>query len=241
MLLVRNIARRLRLPKQRCSQQWGPPQLCEFHIRKELTQAVLRAVTQVRKDLAARKPPRKRGRPSTQAALRAGRHRERLQPRMGALFAHRFLFVHHDLTPPQPRTLPRLTRGLPQLRTLRAMREEGYRWFERRCRTDTALAKLAQLRPRGRRDKHVGTSLNKLRSPHLEQARTLLDAPLLPSTSNAVERGHRRSRKMQKPSYRVRTQQHLHNRIALDLWRDSQKDDRTNTLKTLHRDRANSG
>ena len=218
-----------------------PHQLCEFHILKELTKAVLRAVAQVRKDLAACKPALKRGRPSTRAAQRAVRHRERIQQKIGGLFAHRFLFVQHDLTPAQRRTLHHLTRGLPQLRTLRAIMAEVYRLFDRRCRTDTALAKLAQLRQRVRRYQHVGKVLSKLFSPNLDKALTFLDDKLLPSTSNAVERGNRRYRKMQKTVYRVRTQKHIHNRIALDMLRDSQKDGRTDTLKTLHHERANPG
>jgi hypothetical protein len=218
-----------------------PHQLCEFHILKELTKAVLRTVAQVRKDLAARKPPLKRGRPSTQAAQHAVRHRERLQTQIGALFTHRYLFVQHDLTPAERRTLPHITRGLPQLRTLRTIMEEVYRLFDRRCRTDTALAKLAQLRQRVRRYKHVGKILNKLFSPHLDKALTFLDDKLLPSTSNAVERGNRRYRKMQKTVYRVRTHKRLHHRIALDMLRDLQKDGRTDTLQTLHRERANPG
>jgi hypothetical protein len=116
--------------------------------------------------------------------------------------------------------------------------EEVYRVFDRRCRTDTALAKLAKLRQRVRRDKHLGNLLTKLRSPHLEKALTFLDDKLLPSTSNAVERGNRRHRKMQKTVYRVRTQGHLTHRIALDMLRDSQKEGRTNTLEILHRVRA---
>lgn len=218
-----------------------PHQLCEFHILKELTKAVLHAVAQVRKDLAARKPVLKRGRPSTPAAKRAVRQRERLQQKIGELFAHRYLFVQHDLTPAERRTLHEITRGLPQLRTLRAIMEEVYRLFDRRCRTDTALAKLAQLRRRVRRYKHVGTLLNKLQSPHLEKALTFLDDKLLPSTSNAVERGNRRHRKMQKTVYRVRTQTRLHHRIALDMLRDLQKAGRTDTLQTLHRERATPG
>ena len=66
---------------------------------------------------------------------------------------------------------------------------------------------------------------------------TLLDDKLLPSTSNAVERGNRRHRKMQKTVYRVRTREHIHNRIALDMLRDSQKDGRQQPVKTLHRTR----
>ena len=103
------------------------------------------------------------------------------------------------------------------------------------------MAKLAQLRQRVRRFKQVGKILNKLRSPNLDKALTFLDDKLLPSTSNAVERGNRRHRKMQKTVYRVRTKEHINNRIALDMLRDSQKGDRTDTIKTLHRGRAKAG
>ena len=213
-------------------------QICEFHVIKELTKAILRAVAKVRKNLAARKPTLKRGRPSTVEAKRAARQAKRLQQKIADLFEHRHLFVQHDLTRAQRRTLQPITRGLPQLRTLREIMEEVYRLFDRRCRTDTALAKLARLRRRVRRFQAVGKVLSKLQSPNLDKALTFLDDKLLPSTSNAVERGNRRHRKMQKTVYRVRTQEHIHDRIALDMLRDSQKDDRTKTIKTLHKDRA---
>ena len=215
-----------------------PHQICEFHILKELTKAVLHAGAQVRKQLAERKPPVKRGRPGTPAAKRAVRQCERLQQKIAALFEHRHLFVQHDLTPAERRTLHHLTCGLPQLQTLRAIMEEVYRLFDRRCRMDTALAKLAKLRQRVRRCKQVGKVLRKLQSPNLEKALTFLNDKLLPSTSNAVERANRRHRKMQKTVYRVRTQEHIHDRIALDMLRDSQKAGRTDTLKVLHRKRG---
>jgi hypothetical protein len=213
-------------------------QICEFHILKELTKAILRAVAQVRKTLAARKPQVKRGRPATPTAKHAVRQRQRVQQKIADLFAHRYLFVQHDLTLTQRRTLQGITRGLPHLRALRAIMEEVYRLFDRRCRTDTALAKLANLRQRVRRFTHVGQLLSKLQSPTLDKALTFLDDKLLPATSNAVERGNRRYRKMQKTVYRVRTQENITNRIALDMLRDSQQEDRTDTLKTLHRARA---
>jgi len=216
-------------------------QICEFHILKELTKAILRAVAGVRKALAERKLPAKRGRPATPQAKRAARQRERLQNKIAALFEHRHLFVQHALTPAERRTLRKITRGLPQLRTLRDLMDEVYRLFDRRCRTDTALAKLAKLRQRVRRFKQVGPILNKLCSSNLEKALTFLDDKLFPSTSNAVERGNRRHRKMQKTVYRVRTQEHIHNRIALDMLRDAQDEDRIDTMKTLHRKRANAG
>jgi hypothetical protein len=217
-----------------------PHDICEFHIIKELTKVILRAVAKVRKKLGADKPTAKRGRPATTEAIRAVRKRQRLQRKIGDLFEHRYLFVQHDLTPAQDRTLQRITRGMPQLRALRAIMEKVYRLFDRRCRTDTALAKLAKLRERVRRFKQVGRILNKLRSPNLEKALTFLDDKLFPSTSNAVERGNRRHRKMQKTIYRVRTRKHIHNRIALDMLRDSQANGRKETLTTLHyvRDKA---
>lgn len=215
-----------------------PHQVCEFHVIKELTKAILRAVAQVRKKLAAQKPTGQRGRPTTTAAKRIARRRKRLQQKIADLFEHRHLFVQHDLTPAEHRTLRSITRGLPQLRTLRDLMEEVYRLFDRRCRADTALAKLARLRRRVRRFKQIGKVLNKLQSPNLDKALTFLDDKLLPSTSNAVERGNRRHRKMQKTVYRVRTQEHIHNRIALDMLRDSQRDHRTKTITALHKARA---
>jgi hypothetical protein len=211
-----------------------PHQVCEFHVIKELTKAILRAVAKVRKQLAARKPAGQRGRPTTAATKRQARRRQRLQQKIADLFEHRHLFVRHDLTAAERRTLQAITRGLPQLRTLRDLMEEVYRLFDRRCRTDTALAKLARLRQRVRCFKQVGKVLSKLHSPNLDKALTFLDDKLLPSTSNAVERGNRRHRKMQKTVYRVRTQEHIHNRIALDLLRESQSEARSQTLETLH-------
>ena len=147
-----------------------PHQICEFHIVKELTGAILRAVASVRKKLAAEKVPGKRGRPSTPEAKRAAKKRQRLQERIGLLFEHRYLFVQNDLTSCERRTLQTITRGLPLLRSLREVMEEVYRLFDRRCRTDTALAKLAKLRQRVRRFKRVSQIVKKLQSPNLEKA-----------------------------------------------------------------------
>ena len=123
-----------------------PDQLCTFHVLRELTKAVLGAVAKVRKELAARKPKLKRGRPATKAARRAARQKKRLEQKIGDLFEHRHLFMQRRLSPAEWRTLLRISRGLPQLRTLRTLMEEVYRLFDRRCRTETALAKLTRLR-----------------------------------------------------------------------------------------------
>lgn len=162
------------------------------------------------------------------------RRQKRIQKRIADLFDHRHLFVQHDLTPAEKKVLHRITRGLPQLRALREIINEVYRLFDRRCRADTALAKLTKLRGRVRRFKAVGRTLQKLFSPNLGKALVFLDDSLLPSTSNAVERGNRRHRKMQKTVYRVRSQEHIVQRIAFDMQRDAQAPGRAQATATLH-------
>src|SRR5262249_14552317 len=64
------------------------------------------------------------------------------------------------------------------------------------------------------------------------------DDRLLPSPSNAGARENRRHRKMQKSGDRVRTQDHIEERIALDMIRARPKSGRSKTLDKLHHDRA---
>jgi phage tail protein X len=215
-----------------------PHQICTFHIVAEVNKAVLGAVASARKGLAAQQPTLRQGRPSTQAAKQAARTKKRLEAQRAALFTHRYLFVQRHLNKTERKTLWRVSRGLPQLRALRAIMEQVYALFDRRCRTQTALAKLAQLRRRVQRFTFLGETLKKLFAPTLEKALTFLDDTLLPSTSNAVERGNRRYRKMQRNVYRVRTQAQIRVRLALDMWREAQAEGRQQTLQTLHYARA---
>lgn len=213
-----------------------PHQICEFHVIKELTLAILRAAAQVRKRLKASMPALGRGRLSRKTN-KVARRRKRLERKITDLFDHRHLFVKHHLTPSEKRTLRRITRGLTHLRRLREIMDEVYGLFDRRCRTDTALEKLARLRRRARRFRSVSRTLNKLFSENLDKALTFLDDSLLPSTSNAVERGNRRHRKMQKTVYRVRTQAQISRRIAADMQREAQTMGRIQTTQMLQEDR----
>ncbi len=215
-----------------------PHQVCEFHILKELTKAVLHTLARIRKALAAQAPKVPRGRPKNHAeARRTLRQAQRIKQRVAELFEQRHLFVRHQQTASQRATLKRLVRGVPKLKALRAIMDEVYRLFDRRCRTDTALAKLACLRRRLRRYRSLGRSLDKLKSPNLEKALTFLDDKWMPATSNAVERGNRRHRKMQKTVYRVRRQESLKGRIALDMQRDQRAAGRLTTVSCLHQTR----
>jgi hypothetical protein len=216
-----------------------PHQVCQFHVIAELTKSILKAVAKVRRQLKATLPKLSRGRPS-RAKRKLAARKKRIESKIKDLFDHRHLFVQHHLTASGRKTLRRISRGQPTLRVLREIMDEVYRLFDRRCRSDTALAKLARLRRRVVRFRRLGRTLNKLFSPNLEKALTFLDDSLLPSTSNAVERGNRRHRKMQKTVYRVRTAPTLRQRIAVDMLREAQAEGRRQTTQTLHHAREGS-
>jgi hypothetical protein len=214
-------------------------QLCTFHVIKDLTQGVLKAVATERARLAKSKPKLGRGRPSSKdrEARRLARKSKSMQQKISDLFQDRFLFVKRRLTPSERKRFMHITRGLPQLRKLRDIMEYIYALFDRRCRTQTALGKLRKLRQWVKRFTWIGETLKKVFAPTLEQALTFLDDTLLPATSNAVERGNRRYRKMQKSVYRVRSKVCLEGRMALDMLRESRAEGRDHTSQALHQAR----
>lgn len=209
-------------------------QSCQFHIIKEITKDILKAVTQVRRQLKQKKTKRPRGRPCGQQAKQIARKNKQVQKKIAELFEHRYLFVNHTLSHNEKKILQRITRGLYQLRSLRAIMDEVYCLFDRRCRMYTALEKLAKLRRRVRCFGMLRHTLRKLWSVNLEKALTFLDDSFLPATSNAVERANRRHRKMQKSIYRVRTRDHISQRIAIDMRRDEYCVGVKKTIRTLH-------
>jgi hypothetical protein len=217
-------------------------QICEFHVLKEIIQAILHGLAALRKEMTSQIPKQPRGRPSKERQGQAWliAYRKRC---VAELFEHRYLFVRHYLSRAQRKQLRKLTYGQPQLRTLRKIMEEVYRLFDHRCRTQTALKKLQKLRRRVRRFKPLGKSLEKLKNPNLERALVFLDDKLLGATSNAVERANRRFRKAQRSIYGARTKEHLEQRLALDLNREQRAGSRANSMKTLHHARCdgNSG
>jgi Transposase len=216
-----------------------PHQLCTFHVIKDLTKGVLKAVAKERARLGKSKPKLKRGRPSSKEkeARRLARKSKDIQQKISDLFQNRYLFVKRRLKPSERKRLMQITRGLPHLRKLREIMDHIYALFDRRCRTQTALGKLQKLRQWVRRFTWIGDTLKKVFSPHLEKALTFLDDKLLPATSNAVERGNRRHRKMQKSVYRVRSKVCLEGRIALDMIRESRAEGREQTTQALHQAR----
>jgi bifunctional DNA-binding transcriptional regulator/antitoxin component of YhaV-PrlF toxin-antitoxin module len=216
-----------------------PHQICTFHVIKERTKGVLKALAKERERLATSKPKLKRGRPSSKdkKTRRLARKSKSMQQKIRDLFQERFLFVKRRLSGSQRKRLVHITRGLPHLRKLRDLMDHIYALFDRRCRTQTAMGKLKKLRSWVKRFTWIGETLKKVFSPTLEKALTFLDDKLLPATSNAVERGNRRHRKMQKSVYRVRSKAGLEGRIALDMIRESRAEGRDQTTQALHKAR----
>ena len=216
-----------------------PHQICPLHVIKELTKGVLKALAKERERLATSKPKLKRGRPSSKdkKTRRLVRKSTSMQQKIRALFQERFLFVKRRLSGSQRKRLVHITRGLPHLRKLRDLMDHIYALFDRRCRTQTALGKLKKLRSWVKRFTWIGETVKKVFSPTREKALTFLDDKLLPATSNAVERGNRRHRKMQKSVYRVRSKACLEGRLALDMIRESRAEGRDQTTQALHKAR----
>lgn len=209
-------------------------QVCEFHILKELTLAVLRAVAKIRKGILSQIPEMNRGRPSTAAQKKKARRGKALRVKLTDFFNNRYLFVKHLLTASEKKTVKRLTHGRSQLKALRQLMNDVYALFDRRCRTDTALIKLNKLRSKLRRFKNLNKTLQKINSHNIEKALMFLDDSFLEATSNSVEVANRRHRKMQKGIYRVRTEESITNRIALDMLRDQECMVHQDVLAVLH-------
>ena len=106
----------LTLSQQGC--YYALHQICEFHVKAEFNKAVLKAVAQVRSELAQTKTKLRRGRPSTQEEKAAVRRNERIQAKITALFDHRFLFVQKELSDEERKTFLEITKGLLELRKL---------------------------------------------------------------------------------------------------------------------------
>lgn len=125
-----------------------PHQMCTVHVIKALTTGVWKAVAKERQRLATFKPELKRGRPSSKdkEARRLARKSTSMQQKICAWFTDRCVFVKRRLKPSERTRLMHITRGLPQLRTLRDIMDALYTLFNRRCRTQTALGTLNKLR-----------------------------------------------------------------------------------------------
>jgi hypothetical protein len=79
-------------------------QIGEFHVLKEITQAVLHALAKLRTRMTAPIPKQPRGRPRQERQGQAGLLAQQ-QRRVAELFEHRYRFVRHHLSPAQQQQL----------------------------------------------------------------------------------------------------------------------------------------
>ena len=100
-------------------------QMCTFHVLKERTQGILRAVALERSRLANSQPKVKRGRPSSKekTARRLARKSTQRPEQISGVFQGRFFLVKRRLKPSERKQVLPSTRGLPHLRTLREIME----------------------------------------------------------------------------------------------------------------------
>ena len=214
-----------------------PHQVCQFHILHEVNKAILSAVAQERKRLAAGTPncrgavPAQR-RPSVPLGARSGSSRRWVScSRTGTC----------SCSGGSARLSGRRSSGSPRLAaTAQPARADGGGLPVVRSAVPDghSVGQAGEAAARLRRFGRLRKVLKKLLAPGLEKALVFLDERLLGATSNAVERGNRRYRKMQKTVYRVRTQRAIEGRLALDLLREQHAQGRAQTTKILHKARA---
>jgi hypothetical protein len=135
-----------------------PHQLCTFHVITELTTGGVKAVAKERECLGQAQPQLPRGRPSSQEkdARRLARNSTSIPQKISDVFQARSVFVTRRLQPSERTRLMQSPRGLPPVRKLREIMDHMYAWFDRRCRTQTALGKLKKLRQWGSRFPWMG-------------------------------------------------------------------------------------
>ena len=84
--------------------------------------------------------------PRPKAAKQAARRKKRIEQKVSELFEHRYLFVQRHLTPLRAGdACGGSPAGCRSSAPCAGLMEEVYRLFDRRCRTATALAKLARV------------------------------------------------------------------------------------------------
>ena len=95
-----------------------PHQVCEFHVLKEIIKDVLKALAKIRKAMHAKVPRFGRGRPRREEKRQVQRAK-RTQDHISELFTNRHLFVQHGLNKTERQKITKLSRGCPDLRSLR--------------------------------------------------------------------------------------------------------------------------
>jgi len=216
-----------------------PHQVCHFHVISALAKAARETVVKLYKQEVSKLPKFKGGRPRQGVDQKWAQQVEEKKQRLLKLFRHRYTLVAREPEEAKLKELLELLEPYPQIVQVRDLMQQVYGLYE--CgSSDQALDKLAGIRFQAAvlpDQKSVAALVSALNGPCIEKSLVFLDHPDLPATSNAVERGNRRHRKMQKSVYRVRTKRQLERRLALDLLREGRALGREEVLMALRESR----
>jgi hypothetical protein len=213
-----------------------PHQVCRFHVLSAVAKAMRETVVHLYKKRLSKLPKLKGGRPRQGKAQRHAQRVREEREHLLELYRKRYRVVARELEPQKLVELESLLAPYPELSRLRQLMQQVYGLYECTSRQE-AHTKLQQLRQEAlalRAEHGLATDFSSLLGPCIEKSLVFLDHPLLPGTSNAVERANRRYRKMQKSVYRVRKRLRMEGRLALDLLREQRSAARRQSLGTLH-------
>ena len=208
--------------------------------RKTLVRFVVLTLDEIWSQLGCDRGPGEeipQGRPPRQDA---SPYRARTSPSCVRMWwCSRYLFVQHHLTASERKTLARITRGQPQLRSLRRSDGGGLSPVRPAVPDGDGIGQAGASCGRGCGVlSSCGTVLKKLFLPGLEKALVFLDEKLLGATSNAVERGTVGTGRCRRRCTGCGRNGRSRARVALDLLRERQARSRAETTETLHKARA---
>jgi hypothetical protein len=196
-----------------------PHQVCRFQVLSAVAKGAREAAVKLYKQEVAKLPKLKGGRPRKGQEQKRAQQVKEKKERLLELYRHRYTLVARDPEEQKLKERMELLGPYPQIAQVRDLMRQGYGLSD--CGSSgEALAKLAGIRTQAASlsdQKSMAALLSALNGPCIEKSLVFLDHPDLPGTSNAVERGNRRHRKMQKNVYGVRTKRQLERRLALDL------------------------
>ena len=213
-----------------------PHQVCRFHVISMITKAAREAAVSLYKQRVAKLPKLKSGRPRKGQEEKQAEQVRQEREKLLKLYRRRYTLVARNPDPQQLAELRELLQPYPEITTVRDLMQQVYGLYD--CPGSAeALTKLAGIRTQAEQlqdRRSMAALLAALNGPCIEKSLVFLDHRDLPSTSNAVERGNRRHRKMQKSVYRVRAKRQVERRLAMDLLREQRAVGREEVLLTLH-------
>ncbi len=213
-----------------------PHQVCRFHVLAMITKAAREVAVHLYKQRVAKLPKLKGGRPRKGREEKQAEQVRAEREKLLKLYRRRYTLAARNPDSQKLAELLELLKPYPEIAAIRDIMQLVYGLYD--CPSSAAaLTKLAEIRVQAAQlqdHQSLAALLSALNGPCIEKSLVYRDDRDLPSTSNAVERGNRRHRKMQKSVYRVRGKRQLERRLAMDLLREQRAMGREEVMLTLH-------